>query len=146
MSEFLIGRYLLAVGLLIIMTGQTLAKEFTANRVDDTTVFVIAAGEIASGDAERLMSVFLPLPRDGTNFLVLNSIGGSVIASEALAAAIRRLHVTVVVPGAGVCALSTQHKNVPSFPNVGMSLLDDGGRSGGAHNWPASGEACAGSP
>jgi penicillin-insensitive murein endopeptidase len=78
--------------------------EFTADRVDDTTVFVIAAGQITSGDAERLMGVFLPLPRDGTSFLVLNSIGGSVVASEALAAAIHRLGVPVIVPATGVCA------------------------------------------
>ena len=80
------------------------AMEFTPNRIDSTTVVIAATGRIMPGDSERLMTAFMPLPRDGFNILVLNSAGGNVVASEALAAAVRRVRARVVVMNGGVCA------------------------------------------
>jgi len=78
--------------------------EFNTVRIDSTTVLISASGRIASGDSERLMAAFISLPRDGLNVLALNSAGGSVVASEALAAAIRRVGVRVFVDSNSMCA------------------------------------------
>jgi hypothetical protein len=42
--------------------------------------------------------------------------------------------------------LSTRHKNVPLFRNVGMSPLGGVGWSGRARDWLRWGGGCAGSP
>ena len=80
------------------------AMEFDTTRLDNNTVFIGASGLIETGDSERLMSVFLSLSHDGTNVLSLNSAGGSVVASEALAATIRRVRAQVMVGGNSMCA------------------------------------------
>lgn len=62
------------------------AMEFNTTRLDNSTMFIGASGLVETGDSERLMSVFLSLSHDGVNILSLNSAGGNVVASEALAA------------------------------------------------------------
>ena len=80
------------------------AMKFDTTRLDNNTVFIAASGLVEPGDSERLMSVFLSLSHEGVNILSLNSAGGNVVASEALAATIRRVRAQVMVGGHSMCA------------------------------------------
>lgn len=78
--------------------------EFRSKRINDNVVLIAASGLVETGDSERLISLFLTLPRNGTNVVALNSSGGNVVAGEALAAAIQSVKAKVFVGSDSICA------------------------------------------
>lgn len=80
------------------------AMQFADHRLNNGMVVISGVGEIATGDSDRLISVLVTLPPNEVHVLALNSSGGSVVASQSLAATIRQFKLGVFVGNTGVCA------------------------------------------
>ncbi len=94
-----------AAGLTLALSipGNGRAMEFTSKTIDDLTV-VVGTGEIRSGDAERLVGEVLAFQRGAKLLLSLHSAGGSIIASESLAAVVGRYRLPMMVAPGNMCA------------------------------------------
>lgn len=89
--------------LALSMPGSSHAMEFGSRTAGDLTV-IVGTGEIRGGDAERLISEVLAFQRGAKLLLSLNSPGGSILASESLAAVVGRYRLPVVVSASSMCA------------------------------------------
>ncbi len=85
------------------MPDTVRAMEFSSKPLPDLT-FIYGFGDIHSGDAERLIGQVIALPRGAKVLLRLRSNGGSILASESLAAVIRRYQLPIIVGAGDVCA------------------------------------------
>jgi hypothetical protein len=86
--------------------GGALAMRFSAVAVPPDQAILQAAGTIAPGDADRLTSALAELDGSGRTLLAVavDSGGGNINEAEQMAAIIRTLGLTVMIPDNSVCA------------------------------------------
>jgi hypothetical protein len=93
----------LLLAALLLAAGPAWGLGFTAARSPDGVQLILASGEIAPGDAERLAEV-LATPAPGGRLLLLHSEGGRLGPGLELAEAVRAAGLAVLVPPGAVCA------------------------------------------
>jgi len=96
--------FLASLVILTIPICQNAAAMSFVSEAKDNLTFITGGGVIRSGDAERLITEIIAAPRGAKFLLSMNSIGGSIIASEGLAAVVNRFKLPVIVSIGNVCA------------------------------------------